>query len=239
MGLEDELDEFIEKSGVDSRAGDALKAEAEDVKREVMQRGDLTDCRNPSAALMSRIKVAKENLSAKSSGGGGGSSIVASRERSRSPRRSGGGGGGGPTKDELEGFISDNKIDDSAADQLRECDGPVQKQVMERGSLTDCRNPSAVCLGRIRDAKNGIRANPVSAPPGPVVAVDPTRPMTEVERFIVDNRLDHSASTSLRSEKEDVQKMFNSMNVNMCDKTFQNLMKGLKTSGPPTRSPSA
>merc|ERR1719401_2246233 len=52
-----------------------------------------------------------------------------------------------------------------AARQLRQADGPTQRSVIDRGSLTDCRNPSAVCLARIRDARQ--------SPPSPVQAPAP------------------------------------------------------------------
>jgi len=48
-----------------------------------------------------------------------------------------------------------NGIDEIAAQLLREQEPRVQKEVLKRGSLEDCRSPSAVCLSRIRDARNG------------------------------------------------------------------------------------
>lgn len=60
---------------------------------------------------------------------------------------------------DVEHFIRENEIDGVAAGSLREASSQVQKEVMERGSLTDCRNPSAVCLSRIRDAKTAAHAS--------------------------------------------------------------------------------
>lgn len=167
MGLEDEVDEFLRKANVDSRAGAALRAEDTETQRAVLDRGDMSDCRNPSASLMSRIRVAKENM-------------MASRGRSRSPRRrnaspspprsSAPGPGGGSSQQEIDDFIKDNKIDEMASRQLREADPATQRSVLERGSLTDCRNASAVLLARIRDAKQ-VKAQPTVSqlPPPPAM----------------------------------------------------------------------
>eukprot|EP00421_Protoceratium_reticulatum_P028430 CAMPEP_0168475760 /NCGR_PEP_ID=MMETSP0228-20121227/61529_1 /TAXON_ID=133427 /ORGANISM="Protoceratium reticulatum, Strain CCCM 535 (=CCMP 1889)" /LENGTH=73 /DNA_ID=CAMNT_0008491841 /DNA_START=1 /DNA_END=218 /DNA_ORIENTATION=+ len=44
---------------------------------------------------------------------------------------------------EVEDFIRQNRIDELAARQLREADKGTQEEVMARGGLDDCRNPSA------------------------------------------------------------------------------------------------
>jgi len=180
MGLEEELDEFLRKSGVDDRAAQALRSEDEKTKRAVLDRGDMADCRNPSASLMARIRVAKEGGTFGGGGGGGGGgafgggSYSRPRSRSRSPPR--GMGMGGPGGREIDDFVRDNDIDEMAARQLRESDPAVQKNVLERGSLTDCRNPSAVLLARIRDAK-ASRAKPTMEQLGMSSAQLPATPM--------------------------------------------------------------
>lgn len=170
MGLAEDIDAFLQKSDVDDRAGASLRAEPESVQRAVLDRGDMSDCRNQSASLIARIRVAKE--------GAGGSS---GRPRSRSPGKtpancSDKGSGDRPSIEELDDFIADNKIDEMAGRQLKEADGPTQKNVLERGSLTDCRNPSAVCLARIRDAK-ASRAQPTIQQLGLTSSALPTTPM--------------------------------------------------------------
>mmetsp|Transcript_32594 Transcript_32594/g.69920 ORF Transcript_32594/g.69920 Transcript_32594/m.69920 type:complete len:191 (-) Transcript_32594:553-1125(-) len=146
MTLQDEVDDFVKRSGVDDRAAATLRREDERVQRAVLERGDMADVRNPSAILMSRIRVAK--------GGGRSRSVSRSKSPDVGRRRGGGGGGGGfPTMDEIDDFCDDNNLDDRAAQQLKEASGLVQQIVLDRGGLTDCRNPSAVCLARIRDAK--------------------------------------------------------------------------------------
>lgn len=144
MGLKETLESFIKDSGVDARAADALRSEAEAVQRAVLDRGEMSECRNPSASLMARIKVAKDNL--------------ASRNRSP-PRASSCRGHSGPSNTELDDFVKDNEIDESASRALREASPDTQRTVLERGGVTDCRNPSAVCLARIRDARDNRRSS--------------------------------------------------------------------------------
>merc|ERR1719327_916476 len=115
MSLEAEVEAFIRRSNIDSRAAAALMAEDSATQRAVIERGDMADCRNTSASLMARIKVAKENL----------------RNRSRSPPRSSAlslsatgasqssAASDRPSENDLEGFILDNKIDESASRALR------------------------------------------------------------------------------------------------------------------------
>ena len=53
----------------------------------------------------------------------------------------------------VEEFIRDNKVDETAGKQLRSAAPKIQKEVIHRGGLEGCKNPSAVCLARIREEK--------------------------------------------------------------------------------------
>mmetsp|Transcript_25306 Transcript_25306/g.72871 ORF Transcript_25306/g.72871 Transcript_25306/m.72871 type:complete len:373 (-) Transcript_25306:46-1164(-) len=69
--------------------------------------------------------------------------------------KGGGGGGGGARSEEVEDFIKNNEVDESAADMLRSASPTVQRTVLSRGELKTARNPSSALLSRIRDAKSG------------------------------------------------------------------------------------
>merc|ERR1719201_2730091 len=56
----------------------------------------------------------------------------------------------------VERFLKDNPVDASAAEALRQNPPDVQLAALARGNLTDCRNPSAALLSRIRSA-NGTQ----------------------------------------------------------------------------------
>jgi len=57
-GMEGELESFIAVNCLDSRAADKLRSCPPAVQDAVLARGDLTDARNPSSAVLGRIKDA-------------------------------------------------------------------------------------------------------------------------------------------------------------------------------------
>eukprot|EP00927_Polykrikos_kofoidii_P000047 TRINITY_DN10021_c0_g2_i1.p1 TRINITY_DN10021_c0_g2~~TRINITY_DN10021_c0_g2_i1.p1 ORF type:complete len:1886 (-),score=379.42 TRINITY_DN10021_c0_g2_i1:126-5783(-) len=196
MSVEEEVDKFLQRNTVDSRAAAALRAEAQVVQKSVLDRGDLHDCLNPSAALMGRINVAKEAAAfeARKAGGGGGS-----------PAGSGGSSGStsGKSRDtsmhaEVEEFIKENKIDDVAARALLEAGPGAQRSVLGRGGLTDCRNPSAVCLARLREAKIMQAMKPSEPTPPP--SLNKETIAEEIEKFLERNTVDLRAASALRAE---------------------------------------
>mmetsp|Transcript_84703 Transcript_84703/g.263513 ORF Transcript_84703/g.263513 Transcript_84703/m.263513 type:complete len:300 (-) Transcript_84703:265-1164(-) len=141
-----EIDDFIRANDVDDRAAADLRDCPPDVQRKVLARGELSSARNPSAALLARIRDARVSGSSGLSGSGGG------------PRGS----------QEVEDFIGANDVDESAADSLRSSSPTVQRTVLSRGELKTARNPSSALLARIRDAKLGIGVGmgPISGMPG-------------------------------------------------------------------------
>jgi len=52
-------------------------------------------------------------------------------------------------------FIRDNGIDERAADRFRRCTLDVQRKILERGELTNARNPSSALIARIKAAESG------------------------------------------------------------------------------------
>eukprot|EP00931_Biecheleriopsis_adriatica_P065498 TRINITY_DN40019_c0_g1_i1.p1 TRINITY_DN40019_c0_g1~~TRINITY_DN40019_c0_g1_i1.p1 ORF type:complete len:1136 (+),score=222.43 TRINITY_DN40019_c0_g1_i1:72-3479(+) len=151
---------------VDERASQAFLTCALDVQRVVMDRGDLKNTRNPSAALLARIRDAQ----AAPSGG-------PSRESKWDARPQGGGGGydaprsdmgrGGPT--DVERFLASEDVDERAAEALRRATPAQQDAVMRRGPLRGARNPSAALLARLRDEGGG------GGPPRPDAARPPSQ----------------------------------------------------------------
>eukprot|EP00929_Paragymnodinium_shiwhaense_P121874 TRINITY_DN9428_c0_g1_i1.p1 TRINITY_DN9428_c0_g1~~TRINITY_DN9428_c0_g1_i1.p1 ORF type:complete len:340 (-),score=41.89 TRINITY_DN9428_c0_g1_i1:94-1113(-) len=127
-----DVEHFIVNNKLDSNAAAKLRGLPDHIKRAVLERGDLSVARNPNAVLMGRIRDAE---AAHNKGG------IASTT-------------GGPPGS-LEQFIFENRIDTIAADRLRRLTDEQQQKVMERGNLTDARNPNAVLMGRIREATRG------------------------------------------------------------------------------------
>jgi len=182
--IEASVERFLSENEVDGRASAALRAQAAEVQRVVLERGELSDCTNPSAALMSRIQVAKDGVASSARGGGARSSFP-----SRAGARVGGGvvplgstgiasldvtslstpaalaspapsAGAAAAKVNLavEEFMEEEQIDERAAKQLREADEETQNDVISLGSLVGSRNPSAVVLARLRESKAALGA---------------------------------------------------------------------------------
>jgi len=147
--MQHEISKFVSENDLDSRAEAALKEHDDNVLKELFNRGKLTDARNPSAVVLSRLKEIKRDLD---------------REETYVPRRGDGGGGrrggnsrpAGTMATQIQNFVDDNNLDERAESCLRESDTAVLKELFSRGPLTDAKNPSAVTLARLREIKKDI-----------------------------------------------------------------------------------
>jgi len=141
----EDVEAFIYANGLDGRAADALRTCPPEVAQAVMARGTLEGARNPSSAVLGRIKDAQALSCAPAQG------LLAE----------GGFTGRVLSAGEIETFLEEHGCDERAAEALRTAAPEVQAYVIERGSLKDARNPSSAVLGRLRDAasakaKSGI-----------------------------------------------------------------------------------
>eukprot|EP00929_Paragymnodinium_shiwhaense_P108896 TRINITY_DN75241_c0_g1_i1.p2 TRINITY_DN75241_c0_g1~~TRINITY_DN75241_c0_g1_i1.p2 ORF type:complete len:176 (-),score=48.15 TRINITY_DN75241_c0_g1_i1:130-657(-) len=124
--LEGRIHEFLaENPEIDEKAQNDLKDCPPEVQEAVLARGEIGSARNKSAALIARIRDARKFE------------------------------GITVTNEEVEKFLADNEIEDSAADELRNSPKHVQATAIQRGALTGCRNKSGALIARIRDAKRG------------------------------------------------------------------------------------
>mmetsp|Transcript_67852 Transcript_67852/g.187973 ORF Transcript_67852/g.187973 Transcript_67852/m.187973 type:complete len:259 (-) Transcript_67852:58-834(-) len=106
--------------------------------------------------------------------------------------------------EEIQAFIKESGIDGPAARELLSESPEIKWVVKQRGPVRQANNPSAALIGRIRDAKAGLLRPQQQAPPA---FIDPSKPMSELDKFIFENRLDQNAATALRAESDEVQKM--------------------------------
>jgi len=104
-----------------------------------------------------------------------------------------------PSRAEIDEFIRANEVDDRAAADLRDCPPEVQRKVLARGELSSARNPSAILLARIRDAR-------ASGSGGADGTAGVAHSSADVEEFIRANGVDESAADSLRSSSPTVQR---------------------------------
>lgn len=129
-----DVDRFCVDNGIDEEATNQLKELDIEMQKEVLGRGPLSDARNPSAVLLSRIRQLRTG-GAKRRGGSG-------RDRDHWNR-------------EIAKFVRDNDLDERAKTCLEESDEDVLRELFAR-PLTDARNPSAVVLSRIRSIKEDL-----------------------------------------------------------------------------------
>lgn len=110
--------------------------------------------------------------------------------------------------EDINRFVTDSNVDASAANELKLEVPEIQWAVLQRGPVRSASNPSAALVGRIRDAKrmklNGGTTS--SAPFSTTAASVDDLQVAEVDKFIMENRLDPTAARSLKSEHMDVQK---------------------------------
>lgn len=108
--------------------------------------------------------------------------------------------------EDVEMFLQANNIDTAAARELRNEPLHVAYAVLERGPLRACINPSGALVARIRDAKRGVLTGGPSRYGGvpPPQNLDPNA--SELDKFLMENRIDQAGIASLRSEPIDVQK---------------------------------
>merc|ERR1719469_1533902 len=97
------------------------------------------------------------------------------------------------SREEVDRFVESNRLDDQAAALFKKEPADIQANVIDRGSLAECKNPSAALMGRLRDARQN-RFKPVGGARGtgsaPTLGAGGTGNANDVEEFIVQNRID-------------------------------------------------
>lgn len=178
----EEVEDFIKANTVDERASADLRECAPEVQRKVLSRGDLSSARNPSAAVLVRIRDARLGNSTSSPPSGGGVGL--------------------PSSKEIDNYIKTNQINEKGAKTLRSSSPTMKRAVLNSGDMRGAADPSALLLARIKDIRSGGNGQINAAS---VVGIAPTA--DEVEDFIKVNDLDTSAASSLRSCPSHVQQV--------------------------------
>merc|ERR1719210_330284 len=111
------------------------------------------------------------------------------------------------SREEVDRFVEGNRLDDQAAALFKKEPADIQANVIDRGSLAECKNPSAALMGRLRDARQN-RWKPIGGARGtgnpPSLAPGSGGTAQEVEDFINENKIDMGAARALRAEPRDV-----------------------------------
>lgn len=187
----DAVEQFIAEGGVDEEAAQSLRELPPAMQSEVLSRGGLETSRNPSAVLIGRIRQVKKGDSGSFGGGYSGMapllpvvSFTAPATKVRKKMTP-------IVKSEypmdVESFIAEEGVDEKAAEGLRELDDQMQQAIMSRGTLKGGKNPSAMLIGRIRDAKATFGMS------------------SKVDQFIQDEGVDDRAAEGLRELDPEMQ----------------------------------
>eukprot|EP00747_Dinoflagellata_sp_TGD_P167869 gnl/TRDRNA2_/TRDRNA2_193117_c0_seq1.p1 gnl/TRDRNA2_/TRDRNA2_193117_c0~~gnl/TRDRNA2_/TRDRNA2_193117_c0_seq1.p1 ORF type:complete len:327 (+),score=63.62 gnl/TRDRNA2_/TRDRNA2_193117_c0_seq1:56-1036(+) len=161
------IEQFVAENFIDEVAAGFLRLEEKYVKQAVINGGSLAGCANPSAALLERVKNAKQSGPREPRGGWnggmgmGGGWQQPQQEKAPAPMNhmgasmmsmmmQGQSAGAGASPEEVEAFIVQYQLDDRAASALREEEPEVQRAVIDRGGFTGASNASAAVLGRIK-----------------------------------------------------------------------------------------
>lgn len=213
--LADDVEAYLDRHQIDSGAAETLRNLEPAVQAEVISR-DITNSRNPSAVLLSRIDRVAKGKPAHSVPKGGISKgkdkdpfhQAGSRARSRSPpptrqhpyindtmeaRPMAARGKGGNNR-EVEDFILKEGLDERNAAELRALAWPEQ-QVIVRTDLTNARNPNAVVNSRIQSVK-GNEAQRFA-----------------VEDYVTRNSIDQTAAEALLALPPDKQELIMSSDL--------------------------
>eukprot|EP00404_Azadinium_spinosum_P012462 CAMPEP_0180513998 /NCGR_PEP_ID=MMETSP1036_2-20121128/52489_1 /TAXON_ID=632150 /ORGANISM="Azadinium spinosum, Strain 3D9" /LENGTH=223 /DNA_ID=CAMNT_0022525379 /DNA_START=12 /DNA_END=680 /DNA_ORIENTATION=- len=175
-----EIDDFIKLNEVDERAAADLRECPADVQRKVLSRGELKTARNPSAALLVRIRDARVETTMQQGAAGGPASAFSSKD--------------------VEDFIKNSRVDHRAASALRSASPTVKRAVLASGDILGHEDPSAALMSRVRNARSsGVGQT------GRVMPVA-NAPSTEaVEEFIKTNEVDDRAAADLRDSPPAIQ----------------------------------
>jgi len=168
----EELNEFIKANNIDERAAEDLTDCLPEVQRRVLARGELSSARNPSAALLARIRDAR---AVEKGGGSSGSWLL-------------GNGAGLPSSKNVEDFIEAAGVSKEAAYALRSSSPTLKRAVLACGKLSGQRDPSSELLSRIQDIRTGGCSWTNSGMPS----------REEVDEFIKENEVDGRAAADLR-----------------------------------------
>ncbi|CAE7495410.1 ettA [Symbiodinium sp. KB8] len=173
----EEVEEFLRHNKVDERAAQDLRECPPEVQKRVLTRGDLNSARNPSAAVLVRIRDAR---------------VEDKPQRGRTASRP----MGLPSSSEVNGYIKANGVNEVAAQALRSCSPTVKRTVLSSGDVIGAFDPSAALLAKIKDVRAGGTGSINLASMGMM----PSMPSaTDIDAFVEYNDLDESAEAQLRA----------------------------------------
>jgi len=153
-----QVEEYLIRHGVDESVSQMLRALHPEAQKQIVT-SDLSNCRNPSAVLLSRIRAveAQHHVVVSRPLPPARHSVIGAKQPpppawpppasvvAAAGRNSG-----------TEAWIQRQDIDEQAQQAMRALPHDLQMQIIERGDLINCRHPSKVLLSRIRQLTEGF-----------------------------------------------------------------------------------
>lgn len=184
----DAVEQFLLDNPVDDNAAHQLRTAAVELQQTVLSRGNLRGVRNPSAALLARLRgqgpppvdarpEPPRNEEVEEFLRRYGVDEMASdtmrrarrdvqearlRELSQRSRSRSPRRAGQPLQDDVEDYLLRYNVDQQGCDALRRCSPQVQEMVLERG-LEGAYNPSSALSARIKEMNQKVRDMPRGA----------------------------------------------------------------------------
>jgi len=159
---EEELEAFLALHSVEQHAADKLRKLDRKLQKVVIMKGSMADARDPTAVLMQRCSAlmtlkegdwicsgcydhqfAKNDSCRKCGTAKGDVAVVAEPENPAFEMVD------PASAEELEAFLTENsEVQEHAAEKLRSLDPRIQKVIINKGSMTDARDQTAVLMQR-------------------------------------------------------------------------------------------
>lgn len=125
--MQEKIDQFVSEFNLDERASQVLQETEDPIIEELISRPHLcmAEARNPSAVMLAKLSEIRKEARAKEQAA--------------------------VNDQDIDDFVKEHDLDERAETALRESETWVLQELLNRGSLADARNASAVVLTRLRD----------------------------------------------------------------------------------------
>eukprot|EP00931_Biecheleriopsis_adriatica_P088578 TRINITY_DN6286_c0_g1_i1.p1 TRINITY_DN6286_c0_g1~~TRINITY_DN6286_c0_g1_i1.p1 ORF type:complete len:896 (+),score=116.45 TRINITY_DN6286_c0_g1_i1:130-2688(+) len=159
------VEQFLAKNRIQPHAADSFRALPPELQHLVHAAGSLDGARDPTAVLISRMSKARQGLLQPAGQKAAQAPVEYNLARSTdfrgyapsntAPVYPQGGVSSGGVPSRVDAFLLSNNIEAHAVDTFRSLPPELQSRVMDAGSLSDARDPTAVLISRMNKARNG------------------------------------------------------------------------------------
>lgn len=154
---------FLDENGIQPHAGDQFKIMTPDLQKRIMENGSLAEARDRTAVLICRMAKARRGQLSDTPTPAPlpgdwycPSCNDLQFQRNATCRKCGAANPvEGASAEDVSNFLSSHHIQPSVAEQFRNLAPGLQKLCMEKGSMADARDPTAVLISRMTAVRKG------------------------------------------------------------------------------------